>query len=116
FVETALIMAATYMYMHQVYLLHCPCHRCKGFPWQRDTLPLSIRAGKYSAIRWLPECIVHCCCRDLGSPLGTGDRHRVKKCRIRVRNSSEIVSESFLLETGLGQLIFFNGDNFALEC
>ncbi|TNN80709.1 hypothetical protein EYF80_009060 [Liparis tanakae] len=46
----------------------------RGFPWPRDTPPLSILIGRCSASRWPPECTVRCCCRDLDNPLGTGDK------------------------------------------
>lgn len=60
----------------QEYLLHCLCRRYRAFPWPRDTQLLSILAGRCSAIRWLPECTVRYCCRDLGSPLGTRQKPR----------------------------------------
>lgn len=62
-----------------MYLLRCPCHRCRGFPWLRDTRPLAILIGRCSASHWPPECIVRCCCRVQDNPLGTGNKHTVKK-------------------------------------
>lgn len=75
------LSAHSYSVYGQMYLLHCPCHQYRVFPWLHDTQPLSILIGRCSASRWLPECIVRYCCRDLGNPLGTGDKHTVRKVR-----------------------------------
>lgn len=69
------ICLPTFSVSTQTYLLRCPCCRYIVFPWQRGTPPLSIPTGRCSAIRWPPRCIVHCYCRDLDNPLGTGDKH-----------------------------------------
>lgn len=65
---------------HTTYLLHCPCHPYRVFPWLRDTRPLSTLIGRCSAIHWPPECSVRCCCRDRDTPL-SGGKHTVREVR-----------------------------------